>query len=51
MANALAPQVQAVDLDITVEGRGEKEPVADNSSDEGRQANRRVSVTYIVAGG
>jgi outer membrane protein OmpA-like peptidoglycan-associated protein len=51
VADALSPQVRGVDLDITVEGRGEKEPVAENTTDEGRQANRRVSVTYTIAGG
>jgi outer membrane protein OmpA-like peptidoglycan-associated protein len=35
-------------LDLAVEGRGEREPVADNSTDEGRQANRRVSVTFTI---
>ena len=29
---------------ITTEGRGELEPKADNSTDEGRQANRRIEV-------
>ncbi len=29
---------------ITAEGRGESDPVDDNSTDEGRQANRRVEV-------
>ncbi len=30
---------------ISAEGRGEGEPVGDNATDEGRQANRRVVVT------
>jgi outer membrane protein OmpA-like peptidoglycan-associated protein len=51
VADALTPQIAGVELDITVEGRGESEPVADNSTDKGRQANRRVSVTYTIAGG
>jgi outer membrane protein OmpA-like peptidoglycan-associated protein len=36
------------DLDLAVEGRGEREPVADNSTEEGRQANRRVSITFTI---
>ncbi|KQS99606.1 OmpA family protein [Cellulomonas sp. Leaf395] len=31
-------------------GRGEAEPVGDNSTDEGKQANRRVTVVYGVKG-
>ncbi|MGF1648110.1 MAG: OmpA family protein [Kineosporiaceae bacterium] len=38
------------DVEFVVEGRGEGEPVATNSSPEGRQANRRVAVTFRVAG-
>jgi outer membrane protein OmpA-like peptidoglycan-associated protein len=30
---------------ITVESKGKSEPVADNSTDEGRQKNRRVVLT------
>lgn len=32
-------------------GRGEDEPLAENSSDEGKQANRRVTVVFQVTGG
>ena len=31
-------------------GKGEAEPVGDNSTDEGKQANRRVTVVYGVKG-
>lgn len=35
---------------FTAVGRGEDEPVADNDTDEGKQANRRVTVVYAVGG-
>jgi len=31
-------------------GRGESEPIASNATDEGKQANRRVTVVYSVQG-
>lgn len=34
---------------ISTSGRGEREPVADNRTDEGRQLNRRVEVTITGA--
>ncbi|HET7489628.1 MAG TPA: OmpA family protein [Acidimicrobiales bacterium] len=43
---ALAPLVTVAGVTYTVEGHGEREPVADNSSDAGRQANRRVAVAF-----
>ena len=44
---ALQPQVGA-GVQLRAEGRGEREPVADEATDEGRSLNRRVSVTYAV---
>ena len=35
---------------ITAEGKGEKEPVADNDTEEGRQLNRRVEFTITDVG-
>ncbi|MGF1661192.1 MAG: OmpA family protein [Kineosporiaceae bacterium] len=49
VAGALGERLTS-DVELVVEGRGEREPVADNSSPEGRQANRRVAVTFQVAG-
>jgi outer membrane protein OmpA-like peptidoglycan-associated protein len=40
----------STEVELVVEGRGEREPVAVNSTPEGRQANRRVAVTFQVAG-
>lgn len=48
-AQVLGPVVEGAGLELLVEGRGESEPVADNRSEEGRQANRRVSVTFQTA--
>jgi len=50
-AAILTPFAQQVGLQVAVEGRGESEPVADNGTDPGRQANRRVTVTFDVAEG
>jgi outer membrane protein OmpA-like peptidoglycan-associated protein len=47
-AQAVAAWFLAHDIDIThvtVEGHGESSPVASNSTEEGRQLNRRVEVT------
>lgn len=34
---------------VTAEGRGEYEPIADNTTDEGRQENRRVEVAIFAS--
>lgn len=46
--DALRPLVGPVPL--VASGRGESEPVADDDTPDGRQANRRVTVTYSLAG-
>lgn len=38
-------------VSFTSVGKGEDEPVADNGNDEGKQANRRVTVVFQVKGG
>lgn len=46
-AHAVADHVTAAGVDedrLTVEGRGETEPVETNDTDEGKQANRRVEI-------
>lgn len=43
---ALEPLVKVPGLIYSVEGKGEREPTADNTTDAGRQANRRVTVTF-----
>ncbi len=51
VAAALEPLVTAEGISYTVAGRGESEPVATNGTQAGRQANRRVSVTFAVKAG
>lgn len=46
VAGVLAPALAGSDLELVVEGRGEREPVADNGTAEGKQLNRRVAVTF-----
>lgn len=43
VAQVLTPLMTAADR-LRVEGRGEDEPVADNATEEGRSANRRVEI-------
>jgi outer membrane protein OmpA-like peptidoglycan-associated protein len=43
---ALEPLLTAGGVTLRAEGRGKREPIADNGTDEGRAANRRVVVTF-----
>ncbi|MFC3689733.1 OmpA family protein [Aquipuribacter hungaricus] len=49
VADVLLPLLQVDGLQPSVEGRGEAEPVQPNSTPEGKQANRRVTVSYVPA--
>ncbi|WP_460436471.1 OmpA family protein [Angustibacter speluncae] len=50
VAAVLQPALSGQSLTFAVEGRGEAEPVANNGTPEGQQANRRVSIVYTTAG-
>ncbi len=50
VSSVLGPALSSLAVKITVAGKGESEPVADNDTDEGRQANRRVTITYTAGG-
>lgn len=47
---ALAPLVTARGITLRASGRGEHDPVADNTTAAGRQLNRRVTVTFNTGG-
>jgi OOP family OmpA-OmpF porin len=46
----LRPLITAPGVTLKVEGHGEREPVASNNTEDGRQANRRVSVVFTTKG-
>lgn len=47
---ALQKLVTKRGLSFTASGKGENDPVADNSTAEGRQLNRRVTITFHTGG-
>lgn len=50
VAAALRPLVTVAGVTFRIEGKGETEPVAPNTTDRGRQLNRRVGVTFAQKG-
>lgn len=48
---ALQKLVHKKGLTFSSSGKGEKDPVADNATDDGRKLNRRVTVTFKTGGG
>lgn len=51
VADVLVPALGRDDLEVVVEGRGEREPVVENDSDANRQLNRRVAVGFTETTG
>lgn len=50
VAKVLKPLVTLSGVTFATDGRGEREPVADNTTSAGRQENRRVSVVFTPKG-
>ncbi|MGL5859750.1 MAG: OmpA family protein, partial [Phycicoccus sp.] len=50
VAGVLQPAARQAGLSVVATGRGEWEPVASNATAAGKQANRRVTVTFEIAG-
>ncbi|MFH5822146.1 OmpA family protein [Georgenia sp. AZ-5] len=50
VADLLQPALDGTGVNLTVAGKGPSEPVGDNATEEGRAANRRVTVLYQVGG-
>jgi hypothetical protein len=50
LAEVLKPPLLADAARITAEGRGEDDPVGDNTAPEGRAANRRVEIMLAREG-
>jgi outer membrane protein OmpA-like peptidoglycan-associated protein len=48
VAAALRPLITVSGVTYVVEGKGETQPIAPNSTADGRQANRRVSIGFTV---
>ena len=51
VADRLAELMDVSAYEVTVDGRGKREPVASGTSDEARAANRRVELTFTPAAG
>jgi outer membrane protein OmpA-like peptidoglycan-associated protein len=49
VAAALKPLLTGANVALSVDGKGEADPVADNGTDDGRRQNRRVSIIFTKA--